>query len=77
MRNYVYRLILYVDDFNPRSTLFPKGSVGGVYMSPSGLHVWSRRSQYSIRTVSLTPAGVSTSSIIDFLVDDLVIGSID
>ena len=46
-------------------------------MSPSGLHVRSRRSQYSIRTVSLTPAGVSTNLVIDFLVDDMVKGSID
>ena len=77
MRYYIYRIILYADDFNPRSTLFPKGSVGGVYMSPTGLHVRSRRSQYSIRTISLTPAGVSTNAIIDLLIDDLVSGSVD
>ena len=28
---YVYRILLYCDDFVPRSSLFPKGSVGGVY----------------------------------------------
>lgn len=74
---YIYRLILYADDFNPRSTLFPKGSVGGLYMSPTSFHVRSRRSQTAIRTVSLTPAGVSTNSVIDFLVNDLVHGCID
>ncbi len=76
-RYYMYRLILYADDFNPRSTLFPKGSVGGLYMSPSSFHTRSRRSQSTIRTISLTPAGVSTNSVIDFLIDDLVRGSID
>ena len=77
MRFYVYRLLLYADDFNPRSTLFPKGSVGGLYMSPSSLNVKSRRSQSSVRTVSLTPAGVSTNSVLEFIIEDLVVGSID
>lgn len=77
MRYYMYRMILYADDFNPRSTLFPKGSVGGVYMSPSGLHVRSRRSQYRIRTISLTPTGMSTNSVIDYIIEDLVSGSIE
>ena len=74
---YMYRLILYADDFNPRSTLFPKGSVGGLYMNPCGFHVRSRRSQTTIRTLSLTPAGVSTNSVIEFLIEDLVHGCIE
>lgn len=73
---YVYRILLYADDFNPRSTLFPKGSVGGFYMSPSSLNVKSRRSQSTIRTVSLTPAGVSTNTVFDFIIPDLVNGSL-
>ena len=74
-RYYMYRLILYADDFTPRSTLFPKGSAGGVYMSPASLHIRSKRSQSSIRTISLTPPGVSTNSVIEHLIDDLVRGS--
>lgn len=76
-RFYVYRLLLYADDFNPRSTLFPKGSVGGLYLSPSSLNLKSRRSQSSVRTVSLTPAGVSTNSVLEYIIEDLVTGSID
>ena len=77
MKYYVYRIILYADDFTQRSTLFPKGSVGGLYMSPSSLHIKSRRSQTSIRTVSLTPPGVSTNEVLHFLIEDLVTGSLD
>lgn len=76
-RYYMYRVILYADDFNPRSTLFPKGSVGGLYMMPTGFNVRSRRSQAVIRTVSVTPAGVSTNSVLDFLIEDLVNGCIE
>ena len=46
-------------------------------MSPSSLNVNSRRSQASIRTVSLTPVGVSTNAVCDFIIDDLVTCSID
>lgn len=74
---YIYRVIMYADDFNGRSTLFPKGSVGGLYMTPCGLHQRSRRSQSSIRVLSLTPSGVSTNSVIDHLLDDIVSGSVE
>ncbi len=74
---YMYRLILYADDFTARSNLFPKGSVGGLYLSPSSFHIRSRRSQSSIRTVSLTPAGVSTNSVLNFLIEDLVRGTLE
>ena len=69
---YVYRLLLYADDFNPRSQLFPRGSVGGVYMSPAGFNIRSRRMQASIRTISLTPPGVTTNFILDYIIEDLV-----
>lgn len=75
-RFYIYRMLLYADDFNARSPLFPKGSVGGIYMSPSSVSVKSRCNQSCIRTVSLTPAGVSTNNVLDYLLDDLVEGSI-
>lgn len=73
---YIYRLMLYADDFTARSALFPKGSVGGVYLNPTGLHLHSRRSQSAIRTVSLTPSGISTNLVFDMIIDDLVEGSL-
>lgn len=73
---YRYQILLYADDFNPRSTLFPKGSVGGLYLSPSSLHIHTRRSQFTIRTVCLTPPGISTNVAFDHIIDDLVNGSI-
>lgn len=76
-RYYMYRLLLYADDFTQRSSLFPKGSVGGLYMNPSSFHTRSRRSQSTIRTVSLTPPGVSTNSVMEFILEDLVQGSIE
>ncbi|MEM1282988.1 MAG: hypothetical protein AAGG81_05485, partial [Chlamydiota bacterium] len=76
-RYYMYRLLLYADDFNPRSALFPRGSVGGVYMSPAGFSIRTRRSQKTIRTISLTPSGVSTNHVLDYIIEDLVSGSLD
>lgn len=76
-RFYMYRLLLYADDFNPRSALFPRGSVGGVYMSPAGFSVRTRRSQKTIRTISVTPNGISTNFVLDFIIDDLVSASLD
>ena len=34
---YVYRFLLYCDDFSPRSALLPRGSVGGCYIRPVDL----------------------------------------
>ena len=76
-RFYKYRLLLYADDFNARSTLFPKGSVGGFYMSPSSLNVRSRRSQSTVRAISLTPTGISTNLVFDYIIDDIIDGSIN
>lgn len=76
-RYYIYRVILDVDDFTERSTSYPKGSVVGLYMSPSSLHIKSRRSQASIEKVSLTSPGVSTNEVLHFLTGALVKGLID
>ena len=72
---YVYRMLLYCDDFNPRSLMFPKGSVGGFYMLPIGMSMKSRRSCTSLREISLTPNGVSTNFVFDFLIDDFLQGA--
>ena len=72
---YIYRVLLYCDDFKPRSLMFPKGSVGGCYMVPIGLSIQSRRSSYSVRSIGLTPHGVSTNHILDSIIDDLVVAA--
>ena len=76
-RFHINRLMLYADGFNPRSQMFPQGSVGGVYMSPAGFSDPSRRSQTSIRVTSLTPPGVSTNMVLDYCIEDLVTGSLE
>ena len=74
---YMYRILLYADDFNARSPLFPRGSVGGVYMSPAGLPLRSHKSQSTVRILSLSPSNVSTNYVIDYLIEDLVNGCIN
>ena len=44
-------------------------------MSPSSFHIRARRSQSTIRTISLTPAGVSSNCVLDFIIADLIDGS--
>ena len=69
---YVYRVLLYCDDFLPRSGLFPKGSVGGFYMIPLSMGLRRRRGLGAIRKISLTPSGVSTNLVFDYLIDDIL-----
>ena len=69
---FVYRVLLYCDDFNPRSALFSKGSVGGCYFLPLNFGIRRRRGIASIRTVSLTPPGISTNFILDYIIKDIV-----
>ncbi|MEM1283340.1 MAG: hypothetical protein AAGG81_07285 [Chlamydiota bacterium] len=71
VKYYIYRFLLYCDDFQARSLMFPKGSLGGCYMIPLGLSLRFRRSNLSVRTISLTPNGVSTNFILDSIIDDL------
>lgn len=72
----VYRMLLYCDDFNPRSLLFPRGSVGGCYMIPIGLSLQRRRGLTSIRPIALTPPGVSTNYVLDDIIEDIVEGTV-
>lgn len=60
---YVYRFPLYCDEFNARSQLFPKGSVGGRYLLPLDLFLCRRRSALSICTISLSQPPISTNVI--------------
>ena len=71
-RYYVYRFMLYSDDFGPRSTIFPRGSVGGVYLRPVDLPVNLLRSPQCIHPVSLAPTGVNSNVVINNVVQDIV-----
>ncbi len=64
----------YHDDFNPRSTLYPMGSVGGMYILP--LAFWNRTKicPSSARIISLTPPGESTCKVINIIIEDIVTG---
>lgn len=44
MNFWMYRMILYQEDFSSRPENFPKSSLGGLYMSPSCFQVRSRQS---------------------------------
>lgn len=73
----LYRMILYADDFQSRSALFHKGSVGILYRAPSSFRVLSRKSQTFICTLSLTLTAVPTNTIVGHLTVNLIGGSID
>lgn len=74
---YKYRILLYEEDFKPHSQLFPRGSLGGIYISPASLHLDWRRSQASVRTLSLSPSGLWTNYILHYIIDDLVQGYLE
>ena len=76
-RYYVYPMVFYCDDFNPYSSMFPRGSVGGCYMQPANFTLRERRRQSSIRTISLTPAGVSTNLVLNEIIPDLTDGMVN
>lgn len=73
---YLYRFLLYSDDFGPRSTLFPRGSVGGVYLKPIDVPVRMLRSPRSVSPVSLAPTGVNSNVLINETLKDIVEGSL-
>lgn len=45
-------------------------------MSPSGFNIRARRSQSTIRAVSLTPSGISTNLVFEYIIKDIVDGSV-
>ena len=71
---YVYRVLLYCDDFVPRSSMFTKGSVGGCYFLPLSLSLNRRRGRTAVRTIALTPTGVSTNQVLDYIIPDIIQG---
>lgn len=72
---YIYRIVLYTDDFNPSSLLYPRGSNGGCYMQAVGLPRSCRLALSCIRPLALTPTGVKSNMVLDALLPDLVHGA--
>lgn len=72
-----YPIMLYHDDFNPASLLFPQGSVGGCYFMPINFSNRSRSSVGSARVVSLTPPGMKTTEVLKYIVEDVVKGAVE
>ena len=73
---FVYRLLLYCDDFQKSSAPQNNESVGGCYFMPLALRPEQRRTTSASRLISLTPPGVSTNDVMHFIVDDLVHGTV-
>ena len=65
----VYRFFLYSDGFTP--TLGKKGSMGGCYMLPLGMHPEQRTIGGAVRRLALTPPGVSANHIFNIINADI------
>ena len=68
----VYRILLYCDDFQRSSQHYPRGSAGGCYFLPLSLPPEKRRTISAVRVISLTPPGVSTNQVLQYIINDLV-----
>lgn len=71
-RYYVYRILLYTDEFKPFSSFLSQGSAGGVHMLPLSLPASWRNTRAAIRLSSLAESGVSSNEILLSIIDDIV-----
>ena len=71
-----YRMLLYCDDFRKSSFSSTGGSAGGCYFIPLGYAPEQRRTTSAVRLISLTPPGVSTNEVLNFIVEDIIHGTI-
>jgi hypothetical protein len=69
-RYVIYRVLLYSDDFQPHSST--TSSYGGCYMLPMGIPPAQRAGYGAVRCIGLTPPGVSTNEVLQYIVPDLV-----
>lgn len=69
---YVYRTLVYNVHLNSRSFLFPRRSVGGFYLRRLGLPNYRRIFTSSVINVVITPHGVSTKLLFDFMNKDIL-----
>lgn len=72
---YVYKLLLYTEEFNPRCLLFRMSFEGGCYLQRNGLSNQRMRSLSSMTAVSITRNEVSTNSIFQFMIAEIVVAS--
>lgn len=71
-RYFVYRILLYCDGFSQYKER--KGFAGGCYILPLNLPLKVRQSSKAVRVLALTPPGVSTNSVLEEIIPDIVEG---
>lgn len=74
MKYYVYQFIIFDDDFTVNLDVQKPKSVGGLYLAPLAYPAYIRNNPQSIRLITLTSPKVSTTDVMDYLVDDIVKG---
>ena len=74
---FVYRALIYCDDFKESSSTYSQSSAGGVYLLPVGMSLKARSSRTAVHVISLTPPGVSTNEVILDIIPDIVKGAKD
>lgn len=72
LKYFVYRVLIYCDDFQPFSILLPQGSAGSWYLLSLAPPPQWRPSQSSVRLLGLTPMAVSTNEMQLNLIDDII-----
>lgn len=68
---YVYRILLYSDEFTAWSHLFSHGSVSGVFLIPLGLYMMGWRTFCVILTLCLSPDGFSSNPGFNHIIGEL------
>lgn len=69
--------MLLCDNFTHFVPLFPRRSVGGCYVLSPGLEIQKKWSVSPVRTIILTPTGISTNMVLDSLIHVNIRGSIE
>ena len=73
----LYRFILYSDGFKQKKSLSDQRSVCGCYIMPAGLPNNCKCSSKSARVITLAAPGQDTNEVLELIVDDIVIGSVN
>lgn len=67
----MYKFLLYSNGFNTIIILVPHGSAQGGYVVSLGLRSCRKKCVSSARVLCLTPVGVFTNQVLDFLIPDI------
>lgn len=70
--DFLYRDLLYCDNFEVFQPWSQKSFVGSLYMSPLGLWYVDPKQWPAISTISLRPSWISTNHIFDYLIPDIL-----